>query len=80
MKPKLAIIIDGGLVHVVTDHPELRDSIDLFIVDYDTDGGEEEDTVELRQTDGSFERCFIRPEWIEESTIDLEEVAAKITE
>lgn len=55
LAPRVAVVMDGGVVHaVMADQPARVD-----VLDYDTDGAEEEDLCDMPQSDGSTADCYI---------------------
>jgi len=53
--PKAIIIIVGGIITSVLCNTH----IDITVVDYDTDSGDEEDFKEIPQSDGSIEPAYV---------------------
>jgi hypothetical protein len=52
---RIAIIMDGGLIHNILADEE----VEITIVDYDVEGAEEEDLTEVPQNDGTSVEAFI---------------------
>jgi len=52
---RIAIIMEGGLIQNILSDEE----VDITIVDYDTEGAEEEDLTEVRKYDGTSVEAFI---------------------
>lgn len=52
---RIAIIMEGGLIQNIL----LDEEVDITIIDYDTEGAEEEDLTEVAQTDGTSVEAFI---------------------
>jgi hypothetical protein len=69
MKPKVIIIIEGGWVQNILSNTE----VDTFLIDYDTQGVEEEVLTDIPYKDGNGTgdrgSCVIYP-----PEIDIEEV------
>lgn len=81
IKPRLAIILEGGLVQaVISDHAAIAEEMirGLSIIDYDTDGADAEERAEMvrvPQSDGGYADAFIRGEEITQAAIPLETMA-----
>lgn len=59
--PRVVVALEGGLVQgASSDLP-----VDMVVVDYDTEGGDDEDIVDLPQNDGSTAESFIRGEYVD---------------
>lgn len=70
---RLAIVMEGGLVQsVVADRPEAAPSV--AVVDYDTDGCEDDELRYITQSDGSQSEAWVVERHVEHSAIDLDEV------
>ena len=52
---RIAIIMEGGLIQNIFADEE----VDITIVDYDTEGADEEDLTEVLQNDGTSVEAFI---------------------
>lgn len=52
---RIAIIMEGGLIQDILADEE----VDITIIDYDTEGTEEEDLTEVPQNDGTSVEVFI---------------------
>jgi len=53
------VIIEGGIVqNIVTDDPSEKGLI-VKVIDYDTDGAEEEDLEEIDQGDGTSSLAYV---------------------
>jgi uncharacterized protein YegL len=52
---RIAIIMEGGLIQDIL----AVEDVDITIVDYDTEGAEEEDLTEIPQNDGTSVEAFI---------------------
>jgi hypothetical protein len=52
--PTVAIILEGGLVQcIVSDRPNGIQPMNLMVLDYDTEGADEEELLQVLQKDGS---------------------------
>jgi len=70
-KPRIIIIMDGGLIQNVLCDQE----IEAAVIDYDTDGGEESYTTLIPQNFGaSPERAFANTIHVELSPLDVSEL------
>lgn len=73
--PTLAVVLEGGIVQsVVSDRPSEIDLFDLLVIDYDTDGADEQDLVGVTQRNGSVVEARVYSPDIERDTIDLENI------
>ncbi|BDV41547.1 hypothetical protein GURASL_04700 [Geotalea uraniireducens] len=53
--PTVAVILEGGLVQcIVSDRPNDIQSMNLMVLDYDTEGADEEELLQVPQKDGSI--------------------------
>lgn len=74
--PNVAVVMEGGLVQcVVSDAPERLPDMRLMVIDYDTDGADESELVEVPLADGSTSEALAHVDCVSEATIDLESVA-----
>src|SRR6266702_553468 len=73
--PKVAVILDGGLVQCLTsDRPDDVPPVTFMVIDYDTDGSTPEETVKVPQGDGDISEAFARVEELGQAEIDLDAV------
>lgn len=72
-KPRrIVVALEGGLVTaIVTDCPELK-GIDVFVVDYDTEGCDPDELVSIVQGDGSSVDARAYADGIETARIDVD--------
>ena len=69
--PTVAIILEGGLVQcVVSDRPDDIQPMNLMILDYDTEGADEEELLQVPQKDGSVSMATGRYEGFCQAEID----------
>jgi ParB-like chromosome segregation protein Spo0J len=80
---RIAIVLEGGMIQsVITDDPSLRD-VDVMVIDYDTDGADEQSIIHVPQPDGHYnpmEEAYAYFETIDASALDLEDVQHRIEE
>lgn len=70
---RLAVVMEGGLVRsVVVDHPESAPAV--AVVDYDTEGYDQDELRWITQSDGSQSDAVIVEPYIQPAIIDLDEV------
>ena len=79
---RLAIIVEGGVVQaIISDDPKaLAAAIDdILLVDYDTDGADDNETTPVDQGDGTTARAFVS-RWghIAKADIPLADLAESI--
>lgn len=54
----IAVVMDGGIVQtVVADHPGFL-HLDVIVIDYDTEGVEDESLSRIAQGDGSYVEAY----------------------
>jgi hypothetical protein len=71
-KPKLAIVLEGGLVQcVVSDQPEMFAGLEVLTIDYDTDGADDDEISTVPQADGTEEEAIVGWHDITQATTDL---------
>src|ERR1039457_5281910 len=71
-RPVLAIMIEGGLVQcVISDKPELFNGIDVLVYDYDTEGADEDEMIEVHDLDGEKKEAVGRVETVTLAGIDI---------
>ena len=77
-KPIIGIIIDGGLVQfVVSNRPDLVQA-DVIVLDYDTDGADQDEIILVRQSNGHDMEAVGHREGITPTLIDLETTLANL--
>lgn len=77
-KPKLAIILEGGLVQcVISDRPELFAGFDVCVIDYDSEGADDDEIFLVRQGDGSREEACVGHHEVTLAGIDLHDIEPK---
>ncbi len=73
--PTVAVILEGGLVQcVVSDRPSDIPPMNLMVIDYDTEGADEEELLQVPQKDGSVSTATGRYEGFCEADSDLSTV------
>lgn len=73
--PTLAIVLEGGLVQaVVSDRPDAI-RMNVRVIDYDTDGADDDRLSEVPQGDGSVCYAFVEHHDLTEAGIDLDRIA-----
>ena len=79
--PKVAVVLDGGLVQCLTsDRPNDVLLITFMVIDYDTDGSSPEETVKVPQRNGELSEAFARVETLGQAEIDLDAVLEQLKE
>lgn len=79
--PMLCIVLEGGMVQsVVTNDLNALSDLQIMVIDYDTDGADDRDLIQVRQQDGKMAEAYGHHDTLEQSGIDLGEVAAAIDE
>lgn len=78
--PKVAVILEGGLVQdIVCDRPDEEDAT-FMVVDYDTKHVDDDsDLFEVKQSEGEFAKAFARIEEVSASGIDLDLLFADLS-
>lgn len=82
--PTLAIVIEGGCISaIVSDLPEMFRSVDVMVIDYDTDGSsDDDDVIDVQQFTGATEfeteRAHVTDWPVDRAKIDLAAVAAAL--
>ena len=77
--PTMAVILEGGLVqYIICDHPGNLPPLKVMVLDYDSEGVDEEDLLQVPQDDGSFVRATGRYEGIEQADINLTAVMEQL--
>lgn len=77
--PTVAIILEGALVQcVVSDRPTAIQPINLLVIDYDTDGVDEEWLLRVPQKDGCISTATGRYEGFNKAEIDLAAVMEQL--
>jgi len=79
--PKLAVVMKGGLIQsIVSDLPEQVLPLEVMVIDYDTDGADDDDISLVPQGDGTEDvRAYARLEQVTKAGIDLASVLEQIT-
>lgn len=79
-RPKVAIVLEGGIVQaIVSDQPEQVD-VDFTVIDYDTDGVDEAELVAVPQSDGYLSQALAYDPGFGCADIDLDATAAGLDE
>lgn len=80
LAPRLAVVIEGGLVQaVVTDQLDcFSPYLEVQVIDYDTDGVDDEDLILVPQGDGSTSEARGHIESITKAGIDIGRIEHKI--
>jgi hypothetical protein len=77
--PKVAVVLDGGLVQCLTaDRPNDVLPITFMVIDYDTEGSSPEELVEVPQGDGEISGAFARVVELGQAAIDLDAVLEQL--
>ena len=77
--PTIAVILEGGLVqYIICDHPGNLPPLKVVVLDYDSEGVDEDELLEVSQGDGSLSRATGRYECIEQADIDLAAVMVQL--
>lgn len=79
MPPKVAVVMDGGLVRcIVSDNPERLSPMDIVVIDYDTDG-DEEGVVNVPQgRDRQSEEAYATGFEVTKAEIDIAAVISQL--
>lgn len=79
ISPTVAIVLEGGLVQsVVSDYPNLLPSMNLLVLDYDTEGADQEELLQVPQPDGTLSEATGHYEGINQAEIDLAAVMEQL--
>lgn len=71
-KPSLAIMIEGGLVQgVFSDNPLFFEGVDVLVYDYDTDGADADEMLDITYLDGEKKKAVGHIELISEAAINI---------
>ena len=77
--PTVAVILEGGLVQsIVSDRPGDIQPMNLMVLDYDTEGADEEELLQVPQKDGSVSTATGRYLGFEHADIGLASVMDQI--
>lgn len=69
-KPRLAIIMDGGLVQaIVSNQPTAFDFCDVIVIDYDVEGSQE-----VPQSNGTTQPAILSHWVVAPSDLNLEDI------
>lgn len=72
--PQLAVVLEGGVVQsIVSDRPD-EVNADVMVIDYDTEGSDEEGKSYVRQDDGSYAEAWVYSHGIGKATIGLDDI------
>ncbi len=80
-EPKVAIVVDGGIVqHITSDRPDHVYPRNFIMIDYDTDGVGEDETISIPQNDaeGTVNDAFAQILKPGQAEIDLDSVVAQL--
>lgn len=74
--PRLAVILEGGLVRtVICDHPDALHIKEVTIIDYDTERADDDECSLVPQSDGGTAPAFVTHHGFERSTVPLDLLA-----
>jgi len=77
--PTVAIILEGGLVQcVVSDRPDDIQPMNLMVLDYDTEGADEDELLQVPQKDGSVSTATGRYLGFDQAEIGLADVMEQL--
>ena len=77
--PAVAIILEGGLVQcIVSDRPGGIQSMNVMVLDYDTEGADEDELLQVPQKDGSVSTATGRYLGFDQAEIGLAEVMEQL--
>jgi len=77
--PTVVVILEGGLVQcIVSDRPNDIQPMNLMVLDYDTEGADEEELLQVPQKDGSVSTATGRYLGFEHADIGLASVMDQI--
>lgn len=69
---RIAVVLEGGLIQaIIADDPT---NLSVICIDYDTEGCDEDELTQVKQSDGSFSLATCTHECVSEATIDLDSV------
>jgi len=78
-RPTLGVVLEGGLISAVISNDPARLPIDeVVILDYDTEGADEEDLYDVLQPDGSTVQAYASITAFDKAGIDLESIVTQI--
>ena len=79
--PKVAVILEGGLVQCLTaDWPADVPPMTFMVIDYDTEGSSPEETVEVPQGNGEMSDACAKVIELGQAAIDLDAVLEQLKE
>lgn len=79
--PVLAVILEGGMVSdIVCDRPDALPGLDVVVIDYDTDGVDEDALSYVRQNDGTWSDAIVHHESVSRATIGLTDIKDALEE
>lgn len=72
-KPSLAVMVEGGLVQcVISNQPKFFDGIDVLVYDYDTEGADDDELIEICHLDsGEITKAVGHLEPVNMTGVDL---------
>jgi len=77
--PAVAIILEGGLVQcIVSDRPDDIQPMNLLLLDYDTEGADEDELLQVPQKDGSVSTATGRYLGFDQADIGLADVIEQL--
>lgn len=79
LSPRLAVVLARGLYQaIVVDDKAAFEDTEVLVIDYDTEGASEGETLNILQDDGLKAEAFARIEPVEAAGIDLAAAATAI--
>jgi len=74
------VIANGGVSNVVSDHPERFKNVNVAIIDYDTDGADEDCLTDVPEISGASEMAHVSLQPITDTIIDLPRLMKKVNQ
>jgi hypothetical protein len=72
--PTLYVAVEGGIVQSIASNDPKLVGLRVFVVDYDTEGNDECELVQVRQQDNEFSEALVTLDEVTPATISIPEL------
>ena len=68
---RFTIIVDGGVLQAVVSHDPALIGVEFDLIDYDTEGAEDDRLGQIKQASGELETAFIGGGIVEKQAVEI---------
>jgi len=75
-KPTLVVTMEGGMIAAIcSDDPDALDLAEVLTIDYDTDGADPDEVLDIPQEGGRTTGAIVHSLWVETCALDIEAIS-----